>query len=1801
MTKTAKIVGIDYDVNSVDYVVPNTFSRQFKLKTYIEISSTRSENKVNTVEFKDDDLVVLQFSDNTEWIGHPEDVQAIYDKKTLNKRSLSNEDYVFDNQIISKNGNRGFLKRAVLKLFGILSPTVSAKSVSEIAMKTLAESYDKRIQSNPGLYQFDENFVRQECSSNLDNSRSYLVLLHGTLSTTTDAFYKLNDNNKTWREMVALYEDRVLALEHHTLSVSPLKNALDFLEACPKGITIDILSHSRGGLIADILAKCDHRNPVVGFNATEIGILDSKDIDSDISGEYLDNQHLMKAINKMAQEKKITVNKVIRVAAPASGTTILSRRVDHFFNLLLNAVSFALGISNPVYHTVKAFLLEIVSLKENPEILPGLNAMMPESLFQKMMNAAETQVVGQLYNISGDSDIGGINFNSLKVILANLFYQDDNDLVVDTRRMEHGIRRKDGFYKYLSKGSNTNHFNYFDENDSCTAIMEALRHNEQHQLKLFENHVYTEGYRGVLLDVLSMDGITLNPKIETITKDVVILIPGIMGSTLAYKEEDQWVDMRELNQGAIVNTLAIDGDDNVTASGVIKKYYYKLAEHLSETYDVLTFQFDWRKSVQEAAGRLKDTIEDIIKSTSVKIHIVAHSMGGLVVRQCMIDHPKTWKKFKQNVQNRFVMLGTPWLGSYLIMEVLTGHSKRVKQLAFIDFKHDRKELLEVFWKYPGVFELLPIETEDTNRKFWQQNFWTSLDRKVDLKHMPDVKSNAQSLKDFKTYRDRVIDFLDALENDDFNNIYYICGQADKTVFDYTFKNRFLSSKQKLVYKATSHGDGSVTWKTGIPKQLLDTPRLYYTHTSHGDLANDEDMFQGISDILEHGRTNLLSNDQPASRSTEVISEVFDSPEPLGNSEAVIDALFGTTEQHQPEPERFNVRVIYGDLKNSSYPVMVGHFFMDLILSSEKALDNYLDNRLSQRLSIGNYPGKIGESEVFFNLKTQPKGAIVCGLGNSGALTSYMLSKTIKQAVLKYAMFMRDNYTLPQAKKYASGISFVLMGIGYGKMLVDDSIKGILLGIALANKQINDTGEGLKPIKDIEIVNYYESIASEAYFSLTRHFNSDNRIAFNYTKGIARRPGAKKKKMFKGDDYDWWFNLHINSLKDIYESDGEQKEKVTGFRYYSSNGLARVEQEMIGIGLHKINHLLHEMSTSSTWDERLSKSLFEMLVPNDFKNTFRNQNNLILKLDKYAAQIPWELLHDYRTSDTPASVTSSFIRQLVTENASENNQVALNNNEVFIVGDPIYNNESLMQLPAAKAEAKWVSDKLSLAEFNVNTLLNSNAKQIMMELFHKEYKMMHFAGHGIYDTENEDNIGIAIGNGICINPAMIRQIGYVPEFVFINCCFSGVVRAEDDKYSHDRYRLAANIGTQLIEMGVKAIVITGWAVDDSAAKVFAETFYSQMLKGVSFGSAVQAARLSCYQTHKHSNTWGAYQCYGNQFYKFTSRGKSNNRDQEYVVSSQVHTDLDNLLISIRDKKEDEQSALNKLDHIIDRVEESNLLDAMILEKEALIYDELGITNVAYLKYKSLFAFDSGNYSIKALEQYCLVQSNRLQESIEGVESKNKKAMVTEYLDEIRLLTLAGKNSSRLNIVGNAYKQTARYLVKEDEIEQLKLAYDYYSQALEISSDKYSGQYLDAFSNMLFIGHVLEIKETSKSQVKLIDRIKNSKAFNKVINLEKFLKDFLQELDDYDKADLDISVLIGMTEMNYAIMLVCGHNNENQDQQILKCYKNIFRQIYSPRYIKIEIAQLDFLLAYIFNEDIRECLNFIKIELQKLLKR
>ena len=130
---------------------------------------------------------------------------------------------------------------------------------------------------------------------------------------------------------------------------------------------------------------------------------------------------------------------------------------------------------------------------------------------------------------------------------------------------------------------------------------------------------------------------------------------------------------------------------------------------LDPHWNVRPFPFDWREDVDGSADRLGRRGADF--GAGEPVHLVAHSMGGLVSRRFIQRHPDVvgghGRRDGQGRGGRLVMLGTPNHGSFAIPLTLTGAEKLVKLLARADLHHGLDELLAILGTFPGLYDMLP--------------------------------------------------------------------------------------------------------------------------------------------------------------------------------------------------------------------------------------------------------------------------------------------------------------------------------------------------------------------------------------------------------------------------------------------------------------------------------------------------------------------------------------------------------------------------------------------------------------------------------------------------------------------------------------------------------------------------------------------------------------------------------------------------------------------------------------------------------------------------------------------------------------------------------------------------------------------------------------------------------------------------------------------------------------------------------------------------------------------------------------
>ncbi|HMN27667.1 MAG TPA: CHAT domain-containing protein, partial [Caldilineaceae bacterium] len=413
------------------------------------------------------------------------------------------------------------------------------------------------------------------------------------------------------------------------------------------------------------------------------------------------------------------------------------------------------------------------------------------------------------------------------------------------------------------------------------------------------------------------------------------------------------------------------------------------------------------------------------------------------------------------------------------------------------------------------------------------------------------------------------------------------------------------------------------------------------------------------------------------------------------------------------------------------------------------------------------------------------------------------------------------------------------------------------------------------ISEIQFVEIYEELAIRTAHALCE-IERSLRLARTKNEILAPAPYLLRGEGgFAGrpaSDYDsgWWRRLQISQPA----GDSGQLD------FLLLTERARAERSMQATQRALVERLVEKTIHETSYDLNIPATLYELLVPNELKNQPLESANLLLVVDGAAAQYPWEMMAERRFMEDrvdnrelrPLAVHMGMLRQLTTARHRTLVQ-GPRKRTALVIGEPKLSDPNYPPLPGARAEAQAVVEVLSAQKYEVTALIETDAIAIVDALFSQEYRIIHIAGHGLYRPEHPEQSGVVLGDGIFLTAAEIGQLRIVPEMVFLNCCHLGrtdqpVPLPEGDLGQTQRAwnRLAASVAQALIEIGVRTVVAAGWAVNDSAAQVFATTLYGLLLdaeQSLPFGEAVCAARRKLYDDPQlgRTNTWGAYQCYG----------------------------------------------------------------------------------------------------------------------------------------------------------------------------------------------------------------------------------------------------------------------------------------------------------------------------------------------------
>lgn len=1664
------------------------------------VRGTAQESFTSLDTAQDDDIVELEYETGLRrWVSVAElreELAEINPDLTKTARGVQ-----IPSTLAREAETRGWqeLKDFALKTVKILRVNPADALADELARmgaQGIARHFENKLKPGPGLYRFtDPSVIGGEpitSSKALAGDAPLLIFLHGTASSSAGSFGGLAGTAE-WQRLQKRYGERIFAFEHRTLSESPVENTLQLAKLIPAGARLHLVSHSRGGLIGELLCLAQTEADADAL-VEPIQEAARKTDDAQLQKLYKAEAARLKELYELLRSRRFTVERFVRVACPARGTILAAKRLDLYLSVLLNAIGLipALQVS-PTYHFVKAVLLALAKQRTRPDELPGLEAMMPTAPLISVLNGLQLSTQSDLAVIAGDIEGAGI-FGKLKSLAVYAYFLEQNDLVVNTGAMDGGLRRA-GALRFFEEGTDVNHFSYFRNDRSRQKLTNWLTESGDLQKAGFE----------LLTRAVSGD-VVVRPSRAAENLPVVFVLPGIMGSHLRDQKDRIWLSLWALARGGM-RKLEI-GDPDISADALVGKSYQRLVDFLQSRYDVKPFPYDWRRSIADAAAALAQAIEAELNRHNKPIRLLAHSMGGLVARAMIANHTDVWGRVRDERQGRLVMLGTPNYGSYVIPQLLLGQERMVRMLALLDIRNDMGELLDIIRHYPGIVDMLP-------EQFFDANNWTNL---------KDAKVPEQGL--LVTAKKLRADLTSKAVDPE--RMVYVAGTSDTTPCEVKVENG------RTVIYGTPRGDGRVTYDLG----LLPGVRTWYIDAVHGDMADSEGDFPAFVELLEKGETQRLRVEPHVQRGAEVTREIREAKGELFPTEEELftAALGGETRRRKPaEAWTLQVSVVHGDLKFASHPVAVGHYQGDTIVSAEKYLDRQLGGRLSERYQMNLYPGPMGTAEVILSqAATMPAGALIVGLGEVGEITAEKVRQGVTNAALRYALMVAESADKEEQESpgwRSAAISSLLLGTYGGNALsLEGSVGAIVQGVIQANRILQQQGlwKDRVRIDRVELIELYEEVAVQAIHAA---HNVAQRPPLELEPGESIRIVPQHLHAFRGgrfqrpaDQYQtgWWRRIQItgvpkedaaqsararnflrlpgrlsqdplfqemqrefigrwineaarapehhervvSELADLFNQHSEA-DAGSDLQFLNLTDLARVEATLQATQRTLIDQLVAQQIESSAWDDKLAIALFELLIPNTIKDQANIEADVVLVVDHESARYPWELLaRRTRTGAQPLALRMGMLRQFRTADFRASMQPARSRNALVIGDTP----SGFAELTGAQKEATQVASMLEGREYETRKLIKAEAATIMGELFARDYSILHLAAHGVFNEQEPERSGMVLGNGMFLTTRELTNLRAVPELVFINCCHLGEMGRLRTNQPH---RLAASIAEELIKIGVRAVIAAGWAVNDEAASTFATEFYSAMF-GVygddrrSFGKAVLHARKETHQRHSRVNTWGAYQCYGDPGFRLELRGsgrKSGAQDEWRLWSQREYYDeVRNLIGQIDASNPSRNERLRDQLTYLHKTIAAHWLDGGMLATFAEAWGELGDFVQAVELYQRAIASEDARARLRAIEQLANLEARYAEyllteaASVSGrATGRRKKTDPKQLLDSARqrlewLIARQGgpgETLERLSLLGGVYKRLAIVSLNTRQRNRanqyLKKAESYYGQA------------------------------------------------------------------------------------------------------------------------------------------------------------
>ncbi len=222
-----------------------------------------------------------------------------------------------------------------------------------------------------------------------------------------------------------------------------------------------------------------------------------------------------------------------------------------------------------------------------------------------------------------------------------------------------------------------------------------------------------------------------------------------------------------------------------------------------------------------------------------------------------------------------------------------------------------------------------------------------------------------------------------------------------------------------------------------------------------------------------------------------------------------------------------------------------------------------------------------------------------------------------------------------------------------------------------------------------------------------------------------------------------------------------------------------------------------------------------------------------------AALPWEMLFDPET-ETYLCRQEPLVRHVHAPYTAEPLQVHPPLRILALVASP----RGLAPLDA-EAEKSHLGEALAgpVAQGLIEVVWVPNAtwEEIHTQLLTGEWHVLHFVGHGDYDTTNDEGVIALVGRDgradlVEANRLadLLAEAQPTPRLVVLNSCSSGQSGAQD---------LFSGTAAALARSGISAVAAMQFAISDTAAIAFARGFYTAIAHGRSVDEAARSGRIA----------------------------------------------------------------------------------------------------------------------------------------------------------------------------------------------------------------------------------------------------------------------------------------------------------------------------------------------------------------------